>query len=55
MGEIFTAGNVPVMSHTKCVDIACKYVNKYIEDGIVKIEPLKPTDNNFHALIKNLI
>ena len=36
VGATFMVGNVTVTS-TKHVDIRYKYVNEYVEDGIVKI------------------
>ena len=37
VGAIFMASNIMTTSHTKHVDIWCKYVNEYVENGIVKI------------------
>ena len=37
VGAIFMASNIMTTSHTKHVDIQYKYVNEYVEDGIVKI------------------
>ena len=36
VGAIFLAINITTASHTK-VDIMFKYVNKYVEDGILKM------------------
>ena len=37
LGAIFTAGNGSSTSHTKHVDIRYKFVNRYVEGGMVKI------------------
>ena len=37
VGVIFMASNITNTCHTKHVDIWYKYVNKYVEDGAVKI------------------
>ena len=37
VGAIFMASNITTTCHTKHVDIWYKYVNDYVEDGIVKI------------------
>ena len=37
VGALFMASNITTTSHTKHVDIWYKYVNEYVEDGIVKI------------------
>ena len=37
VGTIFIASNIATISHTKHVDIRYKYLNEYVEDGIVEI------------------
>ena len=37
VGAIFIASNIMTTSRTTHVDIWYKYVNEYVEDGIVKI------------------
>ena len=54
VGTIFMASNIMTTSHTKHVDIWYKYVNEYVEDGIVKIIFVKSTDNDSNILTKNL-
>ena len=54
VGAIFMASNIMTTSHTKHVDIRYKYVNKCIEDGIVKIIFVKSADNDNDILTKNL-
>ena len=54
IGAIFMASNVTTTCHTKHVDIWYKYVNEYVEDGIVKIIFVKSADNDSNILTKNL-
>ena len=49
---IFMANNITTTYPTKHVDIWCKYVNRYIEDGIVKIF-FKSANNNSNISTKN--
>ena len=37
MEAIFMASNITTTCHMKHVDIRYKYVNEYVEDGVVKI------------------
>ena len=52
VGAMFMAGNITTMSCTKHVNIRYKYVNEYVEDGIVKIMLVKFADNESDILIK---
>ena len=54
IGAIFMASNIATMSHTKHIDIRYRYVNKYVEDGSVKIVFVKAADNDSNILTKNL-
>ena len=54
VGAIFMASNIMTTSHMKHVDIWYKYVNEYVEDGIVKIIFVKSADNNSDILTKNV-
>ena len=54
VGAIFMASNITTMSCTKHVDIRYKYMNEYVEDGIVKIVFIKSTKNNSNILTKNI-
>ena len=54
VGAIFMASNIMTTSHTKHMDIWYKYVNEYVEDGIVKIIFVKSADNDSNILTKNL-
>ena len=46
VGAIFMASNIIITCCTKHVDISYKYVNKYVEDGVVKIIFVKSADND---------
>ena len=54
VGAIFMAQNVTTMSSTKHVDIRYKFVNKYVEDGTVKIIFVKSKENDADIFTKNL-
>ena len=54
VGALFMASNIMTTSCTKHVDIWYKYVNEYVEDGIVKIIFVKSGDNDSDILTKNL-
>ena len=47
------AGNVTVITCTKHVDIKYKYLNEYIEDGMIKIVFIKLAENDGNMLTKN--
>ena len=48
------ASNITRTYHTKHVELRYKYVNEYVEDGIVKIVFIKFADNDSNILTKNL-
>ena len=54
VGAILIASNIMTISHMKHVDIWYKYVNKYVEDGIIKIIFVKSADNDSNILTKKL-
>ena len=54
VGAIFMASNIITMPHTKQVDIRYKYVNEYVDDGVIKIIFVESTDNDSHNPKKNL-
>ena len=53
VGAIFMASNITTTCCTKHVDIRYKYVNEYVEDGVVKIVFVKSADNDSNILTKN--
>ena len=53
-GAIFMLSNITTTCHTKHVNIRYKYVNKYVENGVVKIVFVKCADNDSDILTKNL-
>ena len=54
IGAIFMLANVNATSHSKHVVMKYKYVNKYMEDGIVKIVCIKSAENYSNILTMNL-
>ena len=52
--EIFLVGNVTTTSCTKHVDKRNKYVNKYVEYGMVEIVFVKSAENDSNILTKKL-
>ena len=54
VGAVFMAKNITTTGRTKHVDIRTKYVNEYVEDGMVKIIFVKTEDNLADCLTKNL-
>ena len=54
-GAIFMFNkNINMVSGTKHVDVRTKYVNKYCEDGVVKIIFVQPANNDTDIFTKNL-
>ena len=47
------SSNITTTCHTKHVDIRYKYVNEYVEDGVVKIVFVKSGDDDSNILTKN--
>ena len=45
-GAIIMLGNITATSHTKQVDGRHKYVNEFVEDGIVKTVFVKSAEND---------
>ena len=54
IGAIFMASNITTTYSTKHVDIWDKYVNEYVEDGVVKIIFVKSVENDSNILTKHL-
>ena len=54
VGAIFMVSNVTTTSGTKHADIRYKYVNKYVEDVMMKIMLVKSEENDNDVLTKNL-
>ena len=53
IGAIFMASNITTTSCTKHVDTRYKYVNEYVEDGVVKIVCVESAENDSNILTKN--
>ena len=45
---------LPCLQSTKHVDIRMKYVNEYVEDGIIKIIFVQSGDNDSDIMTKNV-
>ena len=45
VGSVFMAKSITTTGRTKHVDIRTKYVNEYVEDGMIKIIFVKTEDN----------
>jgi hypothetical protein len=54
IGAKFMAENVTTTSRTKHVDIRYKFVNEYVEDGIIKIIFVRSQNNTSDIMTKNL-
>ena len=46
--------NISTSNRTKHVDIRTKYVNEYVEDGIIKIIFIQSGDNDSDIMTKNV-
>ena len=53
-GAIFMASNITTTSHAKHIDFSYNYVNKYVEDRIIKIIFVKYVNNDSNILTNNL-
>ena len=51
-GTIFMASNITITCCAKHLDIQYKYVNEYVEDGVVKIVLVKSAENDSNILTK---
>ena len=54
IGAIFMASNITTMSCMKHVNIRYKYVNKYVEEEVVKISFSKSAKNDSNILTKKI-
>ena len=54
IGTIFMASKITTTCHTKQIDIRYKYVNEYVEDGVVNIFFVKSAENDINILTKSL-
>ncbi len=53
-GVIFMGKNMTMSLRTKYVDICTKYVNEYVEDGIVKRICFRSEDNTSDIMTENI-
>ncbi len=54
VGAIFMSKNISTSNRTKHVDIRTKYVNEYVEDGIIKIIFVQSGNNDSDIMTKNV-
>ncbi len=54
VGAIFMAENISATAKTKHVDMRLKFINLYIEDGVIKIVFVKGGNNKSDPLTKNV-
>ena len=54
VGAILMASNITTLSHTKHMDIRYKYVNEYVEDGVIRAIFVMSAENDSDILAKHL-
>ena len=54
MGTVFTSKNTNTTGCSKHIDIRKKYVNEYVEDGVLKIVYAKSEENDVEIFTTNL-
>ena len=54
MGAIFMSENINTMRRSKHIDVRTKYVNEYVEDGVLKIVYVKSEENDADIFTKSL-
>jgi len=54
VGAIFMSKNISTSNRTKHVDICTKFVNEYVEDGIIKIIFVQSNNNDSDIMTKNV-
>ena len=54
IGAIFMSNNITTTSRSKHVDVRTKYINEYVEDGILKIIFVRSKDSDLDIMTKNL-
>jgi hypothetical protein len=54
VGAIFMANNISTSPRTKHIDVRYRYVNEFIEDGIIKVVFVKTAENDSDGFTKNL-
>ena len=54
VGAIFLSNNAKNSNRTKHVDIRAHFVRQYVEDGIIKINFVRSTDNEADTFTKNV-
>ena len=54
MGTVFMSKNISTTGRSKHIDVRTKYVNEYVEDGVLKIVHVKSEENDADIFTKNL-
>ena len=54
MGTVFMSRNISTTGRSKHIDVRTKYVNEYVEDGVLKIVYVKSEENDADIFTKNL-
>ena len=54
VGAIFLSNNAKNSNRTKHVDIRAQFVRPYVEDGIIKVNFVRSTDNEADTFTKNV-
>ena len=54
MGTVFMSKNINTTGRSKYIVILTKYVNEYVEDGVLKIVYVKSEENDADIFTKNL-
>ena len=54
VGAIFLSNNAKNSNRTKHVDIRAHFVRQYVEDGIIKVNFVRSTDNEADTFTKNV-
>ena len=54
MGAVFMSENINMMGRSKHIDVRTKYVNEYVQNGVLKIVNVKSEENDADIFTKNL-
>ena len=54
MSTVFMSKNISTTWRSKHIDVRTKYVNEYVEDGVLKIVYVKSEENEADIFAKNL-
>ena len=54
MGTVFMSEHINTTGCSKHIDVRTKYVDEYVEDGVLKIVYVKSEENDADIFMKNL-